>query len=571
MKKAVLFMLVVTMVFSTFMMAVNAADEEIHGFSYNSNDFFSTNVERQTGSGKTLGTSGWRSVTEAEGKMGSSDDAWFEIKNNTMYLSTRRIRSNSDYTRYNNGDVNIPALVYDTPSTYLTGDQTIKFNAYIAHRTASFSVRFKVHNEGKNYYAIAFGGDFIADNNNESSDAIAYKIYKFIDGKIADYKEVKAKDVGGTLTAYEYPIVKVNCEGATISFEVVSYNSNNEVVKTWKDSWTDKAPFAFNETDTATVWLTAGGNNGDNSRFAYFKNIEINSVSNVTGTYDDGTLKYDTRYKSSGDTNTDAKATITGFSAGATNDAKKTLTVPATVTDADGIEYTVTKVANDAFRGVKELLYVEAGESALEEIGESSFRGSEVRTVKLPSTLTVIAENAFRGCNYLNKINIPEKVTVIKPNTFYSIMGLSGNEYLDITFEGSEIAFNSDAIVFDNASGIKKVKATVSYPAVKSAVEAYCSSKSIGCKVEYAMLYKDGVVKFCAPEALDNDMFIVALYDANNTLVNANVKYISKDAGEICEYNLAENNIDLSGCTQAKAFLLTNGELTPLAVSLTLK
>lgn len=567
MKKAVLFMLVVTMVFSTFMMAVNAADEEIHGFSYNSNDYFSTNVEEQTGSGKTLGESGWRSVNgTTEGTMGNDDDAWFYIngEKKTMYLSTRPTRT-SGWTCYNTNDKNIPALVYNTPSKYLTGDQTIKFNSYIAHSTGSFGVRFKVHNDGKNYYAVVFGGDWIADNNN--GPQISYKIYKFVNGEIADYKEGKAAD--GNIQTGEFPVVNISCEGATISFELVSDNGSGTIVRTWKDSWTDKNPFTFSETDTATVWLTACGNKGDNKRFAYFKNIEINSVSSVTGTYDDGTLKYDTRYKRSGDTITDAKATITGFSAGATNDAKKTLTVPATVTDADGIEYTVTKIANDAFKGVKELLYIEAGESALEEIGDSSFRGSEVRTVKLPSTLTTISGSAFRGCSYLNAINIPEKVTKIGYCAFYQVLGGKSDTYLNITFEGNAIKLNQYDIDFPSGRN-NKIKATVSHPDVKSAVENYCSSYSIGCETEYAMLYKNGTAKFYAPSALNNDMFIVALYNGD-TLINADVKNITASAGESYEYNLAENNIDLSGCTQAKAFLLTNGELTPLAVSLTLK
>lgn len=774
MKKTVLFMLVITMLFSAFV-AVNAADEEIHGFSYNSDDYFSTDFVQTSGANVALGTSGWRSLTEEEGKMGRDGNAAFKIEGGKMYLQAWRTNRNSEYSRYAANDGNIAALAYATPSTYLTGNQIIKFSTNRQHATCSPGVRFMVHDGGKSYYAVVLGGQYIQAFEGGSNE-VAYRIYKCSNGTISKGKEVLLSSVStiGRVGEGEYPSFTVTYNNGTISMVIESYNSNGKLARTYTDTWTDSTPFTFEDGETATVWFTSVGNSNA-SRYSRFENIRIDSLTsetesfddgtlkytlyrdyegntlkskyavvngfsssvtqslsipakvtvgevdypvtkiannafnnssyntknlwyvdasnsalvesgdsafrgsgvrtvklpstlttistnvfrgceylhtinipagvstlnagtfysvmglsneaylNVTfegsdiafattgdavlsfaqnnkklkatvnspavkdavaaycaskgitaefaiaGTYDDGTLKYATSGNYVGNEVVEAKATITGFSANATAESKKTLTVPATVT-VDGIEYAVTKIADGAFRSVGELMYVKAAESSLVEIGESSFRGSQVRTVELPSTLTTIAANAFRGCEYLNTINIPANVTTIKAGTFYSVMGNSNESYLNMTFEGTSIAFEKTgdaAISFASTATGKKVKAIVSHPAVKSAVETYCGT-TLGYEIEYVMLYEDGVIKVNAPKTLNEDMFVIALYDEDR-LLSADVKYISKNEGESYEYNLAENGIDLSSCVHAKAFLWTSGELTPLTLYLTVK
>ena len=84
------------------------------------------------------------------------------------------------------------------------------------------------------------------------------------------------------------------------------------------------------------------------------------------------------------------------------------------------------------------------------------------------------------------------------------------------------------------------------------------------------MQYEDGVVKFYAPEALVDDMFFIAIYDSES-LADVKVEYISKNEGEVYEYNLAEKGVDVSSATYVKAFLLEDTELTPFTVGLNIK
>lgn len=280
MKRTVSLMLVLSILISVFTV-VSATVDESSGFSYDSNLDLTTTVAQQTGLGVNLGSTKWRSVNSDEGLMGgdSTNPAPFKVDNKALYLYSRNGGRGTTDIRYNTKDSNIPALVYNTPSTYLTGDQTIEFTTYLSHVTCSSGVRFKVHNNGQNYYAVVFGGEYVRPNDG-GSDRIAYKIYKYVDGAIVAYKEVRFANTGLAadnvhLYMSSDATIQISCTGNVIRLTAAQDE------RVWSDSWTDSSPFTFEDEDTATVWFTAAGANND-SRFVKFSNIKINSVeSNV--------------------------------------------------------------------------------------------------------------------------------------------------------------------------------------------------------------------------------------------------------------------------------------------------
>ena len=455
MKKILSIMLAVSILISAFTLV--SADGETVGFSYNSNTDLTASVAQQTGLGVNLGSTKWRSVNADEGLMGgdASNPAPFEVKNYALYIYSRNSGRGNVYLRYNNGDTNIPALVYNTPSKYLTGDQTIEYTSYWNHGTCSGGVRFKVHNNGQNYYAVVFGGDYIQPNNG-GSDKIAYKIYKVVNGSISGFKEVKFANTGvaaDNVNIYDSSnaTVRVSCLGDVISFTVTQGD------RTWSDSWTDPSPFTFASNDTATVWFTAAGANND-SRFVKFSNIQINCSSTISEQYDDGLFKYNINAQINGTTVSNTSATVIGFSDSASSEAKKDIVIPASVT-VYGITYPVTA------------------------LGEGAFRASSVETVVLPDSITTLSNNVFRACDRLSSINIPASVTNIPNGAFYKVS--YNTDGLDITFEGNTISFAAGEDWGDNRIALsiadysnKKINAIVSHPGAAEAVGSYFAAKN---------------------------------------------------------------------------------------------
>lgn len=119
--------------------------------------------------------------------------------------------------------------------------------------------------------------------------------------------------------------------------------------------------------------------------------------------------------------------------------------IPETVTH-NGKKYTVVKIAKNAFmqgeeafnrikgitvpKTVKEIddrafndcsamteIIFEKG-SALEEIGKNAFDGSGLKTIKLPESLKVIRENAFKNTRDMKELSLPENLERIDSEAF---------------------------------------------------------------------------------------------------------------------------------------------------------
>lgn len=104
-----------------------------------------------------------------------------------------------------------------------------------------------------------------------------------------------------------------------------------------------------------------------------------------------------------------------------TSDNKATkVTIPATVTDENGITYTVTKVADNALKGNKKVTNVTIGTN-ITEIGKNAFANcSKLKKVTINSSkITKIGASAFSGDKALTSVNLSKsKIKTIGKNAF---------------------------------------------------------------------------------------------------------------------------------------------------------
>ena len=179
------------------------------------------------------------------------------------------------------------------------------------------------------------------------------------------------------------------------------------------------------------------------------------------------------------------------------NSTVQFLEIPETVT-FNGQEYTVTKIADNAFQNSNDLKEViipntvtEVGKNAfqscgmLEEIdlgegvtaiGEYAFQGChKLHSILLPAGLTRIENRTFENCHGLNEIIIPSGVTYIGKYAFHNVHSIEviflGNGNIDIetnaftncnnvhiicmntpplTFNGTNSEGQSDVAIFGN-------------------------------------------------------------------------------------------------------------------------
>ena len=124
--------------------------------------------------------------------------------------------------------------------------------------------------------------------------------------------------------------------------------------------------------------------------------------------------------------------------------------IPSTVTH-EGEEYTVTKIADDAFNDCSNLTSVTIPNS-VKSIGNSAFSWcSGLTSVTIPNSVTNIGDGAFSYCSNLTSVTIPNSVTSIGSWAFSSCSGLTS---IDIPNSVSSIGY----FAFDGCSGLTSVK-----------------------------------------------------------------------------------------------------------------
>lgn len=112
--------------------------------------------------------------------------------------------------------------------------------------------------------------------------------------------------------------------------------------------------------------------------------------------------------------------------------------IPARIVD-DNIKYSVTEIANDAFKECDKLRSVIIPNSVI-MIGERAFKGcSNLNNIEIPNSVISICESAFEDCNSFISIEIPQSVKFVGENAFKNCMNLLNVEI----FESNKIQSNA--------------------------------------------------------------------------------------------------------------------------------
>ena len=472
MKKVISLLLSLVVILSCFS-AVYA-----DGFNYVFDGTDTTVMTMTMGHNVSVGDN-WRTKTETEGKMGFDDNGWVKCADGRLYLGAVRAGAYETFHyRYNagadfdNGHNMMSALVFNGDRTNMTAAQRIKLSALKNDNDGiSWGIRFMVHNDGKNYYAIVFGGN--DTYNDTKTGVVAYYVYKVENNTIyTPLKMVLTSDVDGKQITAGLPWA---------NFELLYNNGNISFTCTqgdtvFKDSVTDtNNPYVLSRNDQ-TIWLTCtGAKETYEARHVAFKDISISNY-DVVNDFVDGELKYDLAKYTDG-SKTIATATLKGYKDGPVN---ATVNVPKYV-EKDGVQYLVNRVADNAFNkdnGSQNVEFVDFDKTEITDFGANVFNGQQyLQTVTLPSTAESLGKNAFRGCFKLHSVNIPEKITTIEDGTFFYT---SIYNQLTITFEGNNALnfsawnpsnYEKPAFGYNDKNYIIKVCSTVPKTSIKSYME----------------------------------------------------------------------------------------------------
>lgn len=103
------------------------------------------------------------------------------------------------------------------------------------------------------------------------------------------------------------------------------------------------------------------------------------------------------------------------------------VSVPSTVTTSDGSTYVVTKIADAAFEGQKQLTKVTIPETVV-EIGDKAFAGTSIEEIKIPAATTTIGDGAFQGCDNLKTADLSESAIIEVPADAFNGTALNAVE-----------------------------------------------------------------------------------------------------------------------------------------------
>ena len=146
---------------------------------------------------------------------------------------------------------------------------------------------------------------------------------------------------------------------------------------------------------------------------------------------------------------------------------KGTVIIPSTVTH-EGVEYTVNKIAENAFLDCSKLTSVTIPNSVA-TIGSNAFYNcSGLTSITLPQSVTTIGEYAFSGCRKLSSIAIPNNVTNINSYTFY---GCSSLVSVNIPTSVTSIGYSA----FRDCTGISSVNIPNSVTSIGSDAFGGCT------------------------------------------------------------------------------------------------
>ena len=103
------------------------------------------------------------------------------------------------------------------------------------------------------------------------------------------------------------------------------------------------------------------------------------------------------------------------------------------------IPRSVEKLGKSVFKGLKENVFLEFINGSVKEIGENAFEESEFTSFRIPSSVTVIKDNAFKNCANLSSMILPLNLNIIGANVF------ENTKLTDITLPESLLSIGNNA------------------------------------------------------------------------------------------------------------------------------
>ena len=235
---------------------------------------------------------------------------------------------------------------------------------------------------------------------------------------------------------------------------------------------------------------------------------------------------------------------------------------------AEGKGYTVTGTVNKQIKTLT--IKSEYNEFAVTAIGPNAFRGcNKLVSVSIPDSVEIIGDNAFSGCMALEEMTVPDSVVEIGAGAFSDCLSLrdltigSGVQYIydsafadckdlvNIYYKGNLKKWCS--IFFGNLQSSPLSGATASNYSVYGAKKMY-----IGGKIVTDIVIPDGVTEIGA--------YAFAYFcDVKNVTIPDSVVEIGESAFYICYYMenivMAKNLKDISyraffGCCNLKSIII---------------
>lgn len=281
------------------------------------------------------------------------------------------------------------------------------------------SVLFTAASDGKYGHAIE-GYEIYRAKSGESFvkiaavDADDLSVYSQDNGVTYVYKD---KTVAAS-TGYDYKIAAI-VDGKT-SYMSDKLSIVTEAVKDTESTETSSSETESTENNSESTGTESTENSSESTGTESTENSSETTNSETVPSTElpsQGTTLTDTKTKTkykvtkAGQTNGTVEYVVT------TAQKVTSVTIPATV-KIDGVTYKVTSIANNAFKGNKNITKVVIGANVT-TIGKNAFNGcKKLKTVKIGKNVTAIKANAFKGCTALTSLTLPARVTKIGANAF---------------------------------------------------------------------------------------------------------------------------------------------------------